>query len=135
MTPTEIHLLFQLLALLGSPPNGTATAQRTAVPAEVHRSLADTAEGILRCYHPSGRLVAVDIVETPWSRQKDWAGTASAVLKVQWRGTIYRYTSVVGIVRSEDKIHGVLVSDNASIPANKQCALDGWVKVSERASQ
>ncbi len=125
MTPTEIHLLFQLLALLAPPPNATATGQQAAVPAEVHRRLADTAEGILRCYHPTGRLQTVDIVGSPWSRQQDWNGTASALLKLHWRGTIYSYTSVVALVKSEDKVHGVLLSDPARIPASKQCALDG----------
>ena len=131
MTPTEIGLLFKLLELLASPPEAAATAQKTAVPVEAHRSLADTAEGVLRCYHPSGRLQTVDVVETPWSRQKDWNGTSSAVLKMQWRGTIYSYTSVVALVKSEDKVHGVLLSDGARVPASKQCALDGWVKVNE----
>ena len=130
MTPNEILLILKFLSAVMPPPDTQATANRPPM-LEGHRSLADTAESVLRCSHPTGRLQTVDVLEAPWTRQKDWNGTSSAVLRIQWRGTIYRYTSVVALVASQGAVHGVLLSDGARIPVNKQCALDGWVKVNQ----
>ena len=131
MTPNEILLILKFLAAVMPPPDAQADAAHRPAMLQDHRSLADTADSVLRCYHPTGRLQTVDILEAPWRRQKDWNATSSAVLKIQWRGTIYNYTSVVGLVASEGAVHGVLLFDGARIPANKPCALDGWVKVNQ----
>jgi hypothetical protein len=129
MTPNEILLILKFLTAVMPPPDAQSDGAHKPAVLQDHRSLGDTAESVLRCYHPTGRVQAVDVLEAPWKRQNEWNGTSSAVLRIRWRGTLYQYTSVVALVASQGAVHGVLLADGARIPASKQCALDGWVKV------
>jgi hypothetical protein len=128
VTPNEALIIIELLSALTALHGSTALPnQQAPASIDIQRSVADTADSIIRCYHPSGRLKTVDVVEAPWSRQNDWNAMSSAVLRIHWRGTIKDYVSTVGLVEHDGQVHAVLLEDGAIIPANHHCALDGWV--------
>lgn len=93
MTPHELLMLLEVLKMLsGHPGDSTATAnppQHTeAAPSVEPKSIAEVAEIVLHCYHPSGRFQTVDVVERPWSRQGEWNAEASVLLQIHWHDLV-----------------------------------------------
>jgi hypothetical protein len=70
----------------------------------------------------------VKVLQAPRSQQQVWNGTSSAVLHIQWRGTIKNYVSAIALVERDKMLHAVVLQENSLLPAKKSCALDGWVQ-------
>lgn len=133
MTPNEILVILKLLsALAAATPANAATTQTQQPPSiDLRESIADTADAVIRCFHPTGRLQIARVVQAPWAYQGQWNADASAVLQIKWRGMVNSYVSTVAILERSNKVHAVLLQDAAMIPANRRCALDGWVDAKE----
>jgi hypothetical protein len=133
VTPNEILVIVKLLsALAAATPANAATAQpQQSASIDLRESIADTADAVIRCYHPTGRLQLASVVQAPWAYQGQWNADKSAVLQIRWRGMVNSYISTVVILERNNKVHAVLLRDAAMVPANRRCALDGWVDAKE----
>lgn len=130
MSPYELLSILKLLSALAATP-AHAAVPHPPPTINIQESLGDTASAVLRCYHPSGRLEFVNVIQAPWALQGEWNATSSAELRIQWRGLLNTYISVVAVMERKGMVHAVMVQDGAILPANRSCALDGWVEAAQ----
>jgi hypothetical protein len=121
----ELKLLIAFLQALAAAPPANAAVPRQP-PTISMQSLGEVADAVIRCYHPTGRVQSVNVIQSPWDQQQVWKGSASAVLRIQWRGAIKSYVSAIALVERDSKVHAAVLRENSLVPASKRCALDGW---------
>ena len=96
--------------------------------AVMQQSFADMTRGILNCYHRTGRYQIADVVESPWSRQKDYGADSSALLLISYSGVSgAKYQMQVALLRKQKTIRTAVLSDTAAIPYSKRCELEQWI--------
>jgi hypothetical protein len=119
-------------ALFANAPSAGTTPTQVPNTGSV-QSIGEIGEGVLHCYHPSGKFRTVDIVQYPWDRGPQYNATHSALMRIDWNGAVLntRYVMVVALVERDGKIHAVVQEDNATIPQNRRCGLDQWLAVQE----
>jgi hypothetical protein len=106
----------------------------TQVPNTVSvESIGEIGEGVLHCYHPSGKFRTVDVIQSPWGRGQQYHAAHSALIRIDWNGAFLntQYVMVVALVERDRKIHAVVQGDNAQVPRNPRCGLDQWLTVQE----
>lgn len=131
-------VVFQMLMGLteahatGSLPHQTAHKVDTK---NITRSLGDTAENILRCYHPTGRYQDVSVVQVPWSGAQKFNATRSVLIRIIWRGGYVGlpYETLVGVMSRDGALKTIVASDSAIMPPNPKCELGNWVAVNQPA--
>jgi hypothetical protein len=66
------------------------------------QSIGEIGEGVLHCYHPSGKFRTVDIIESPWGRGVQYNAAHSALIRIDWNGAFLntQYVMVVALVSS-----------------------------------
>lgn len=136
MAFTELSLLLEFLKALSSmPPAQAAPHQPPTIQAP--QSIAGVGELVLHCYHPSGRFRDVNVVEHPWPRGRDYNATGSAVLSIDWYGSVLQthYRLIVAVVTRGNQLKGVVLNDNAVFPPNPACALNRWVEVQSASAK
>jgi len=89
----------------------------------------EVGEGVLHCYHPTGKFRTVDLLQTPWSRGVQYKATHSALMRIDWNGGFLGtpYVMLVALVERDGMVHAVVQADNAKVPRNPRCSLDQWV--------
>lgn len=123
-----------LSLLLKSPMASSAAdmAHRAAAPgmvdvAKMQTSVADLARGILTCYHKTARFHATDVADGAWNRQDQYGAENSAVMRIQYSGlTGGRYQMVVAVMAKQNQVRTAVLTDTATVPYNKKCALEEW---------
>jgi hypothetical protein len=128
MDPVSLALMF----FLKHPDMATSMAKSTTKPAVVDvekakSSFADLSMEILKCYHKTARYELADVLVTPWSRQGQYSAEKSAVIKIQFTGmSSSRYEMQVAVMKQDEKIRTVVLSENTLVPYNKKCQLEQW---------
>jgi hypothetical protein len=128
MDPISIALSL----MMKNPATTVSTVQALTAPAVVdvakmQTSFADLSKGVLKCYHKSATFNFSDVLQTPWSRQTQYAADNSAVIKIRYSGiTSTQYEMVVAVMVQKDKVRTHVLFDNAVVPYNKKCQLEEW---------
>lgn len=127
MDPNQLLAVMKLLnTLAGSPELAGMPVDRNISMA----SVGEAGEAITKCYHPSGRFRAAEVVSRYWPGAGMYSAEKSAVVRVYWTGALLgtRYTTDVALLERQGMIRTYLISDNAMVPANNRCWLESWVR-------
>lgn len=119
-------------AVFANPPIGSVAPPQVQQTQSV-QSIGEIGEGVLHCYHPTGKFRTVDVIQSPWMRGPQYKAGHSALIRIDWNGAFLktRYVMVVALVERDGKIHAVVQGDNAAIPRNPRCGLDQWLPTQE----
>ena len=99
------------------------------------QAFADMSQQILKCYHPTARYQAADVIESPWSRQDQYKATKSTLLSIQFTGlTNAKYVMQVGLVERNGAVKTTVVQETSKIRASAKCALENWTPVGDKTS-
>jgi hypothetical protein len=130
LTPANLMCFADLARSLAAPPPDRPPAGQAAPIAVPPQSIAESAELIIKCYHPSATFVAVDIVQYPWQQGIMWNAMQSARLRIFWRGAVLgtNYETSVGFVERGGNFRVIYEHTvPGTWPASNRCALRNWV--------
>lgn len=121
MSPTEIMAAVNMLLALAAMPAGDVQPDQI-------RSLHDVGAMVVRCYHPSATYTGIEVLERPWSKGAQWKADTSAVLKVSYRGNVFRlrHEMTVATMQRGRQFMALPLHDSNKIPQAKDCALKYW---------
>ncbi|MFN4311809.1 MAG: hypothetical protein ACK4FK_14595 [Ferrovibrio sp.] len=96
------------------------------------RSLHDVGAMVVKCYHPSATYTGIEILEHPWSRGEQWKADASAVLRISYRGNVFRLNHQITIAAMQrgKEFMALPLHDSNKVPLAKDCSLKYWVSAS-----
>lgn len=130
ITAKTILLIYELVSAMPPPaPRDPARPPPMQPTITKEQGIAEVAERVIRCYHPTARFKTVDVIEKPWKRQGQYKADASAVLRIRWEGKLYQYVSDVALLGRGDQVRAVVLDENSTFRASAKCALEDWVKV------
>lgn len=135
LTPANLMCFADLARSLAAPPPDRPLAGQAAPIAVPPQSIAESAELIIKCYHPSATFVAVDIVQYPWQQGIMWNATQSARLRIFWRGAVLgtSYETFVGFVERGSEVRAIYEQTRPSaLPPSNRCALNNWIMVNQK---
>jgi len=112
---------------------GMAAMPAGEVRPERIKSIHDVGLMIVSCYHPSAAYTGVEILERPWSRGREWNAENSAVLRVHYRGNVFRFNHrlTVAAMQRGNAFTALPLHDSNAVPHAKDCALKRWVDASQ----
>lgn len=98
-------------------------------------SPAELGKIVLKCYHPSGRFVSIDMIQKPWVRGKNYGADKSVFIRINWRGALSNspYYTLVGLVGRRGHFRAAVQGDNAPFPPSGQCRFNDWVQIARKA--
>lgn len=132
-TPHQAACFAMLFAALRPP--GPAPGAAPAQPATLHMpaSIGEVGAMLLGCYHPSGKLVSVEVQESPWRAQHEqWKARRSLLMVIKWRGGLLGtpYWTRVGLVERDGQVRALVQDEHSVLAAKAGCPLNNWVRLS-----
>jgi len=130
LTPANLVCFAELARSLTAPAPSRPAVGHAAPIVVPPQSLAESAELIIKCYHPSATFIAVDVVQYPWQQGVMWNATQSAQLRIYWRGAYIgnEYQTYVGFVQRGDNFRVIYEQTSPTTwPPSPRCALRNWV--------
>lgn len=130
LSPANLMCFADLARGLTAPSRGRPQAGQATPIIVPPQSIAESAELIIKCYHPSATFVAVDIVQYPWQQGIMWNATQSAQLRIFWRGAYIGndYETFVGFVQRGNNFRVIYEQTSPMTwPPSPRCALRNWV--------
>ncbi|OJX65834.1 hypothetical protein [Magnetospirillum sp. 64-120] len=127
MDPSNILAIIQLIgSLSGNPEFGTPPEDRNISLA----SVGEVGEAVIKCYHPTGRFRAAQVVANRWQGASMYSAEKSAVVRVFWNGglTGNGYTTDVALMQRGGMVRSYVIADNAMVPPKKNCWLESWTR-------
>lgn len=122
----DILMAINMLLSVATMPAGEVQTSKV-------KSLEDVGAMVVKCYHPSATYIGVELLEYPWSRGAQWKADTSAVLKITYRGNVFRlnHQITVAAMQREKEFMALPIHDSNIIPQAKDCVLKNWVSANQ----
>lgn len=116
--------------------NGAQHMMRPGVvePSALNGNFQDFTRTVLQCYHRTARYQGMQIVGQPFNGQAQYGASHSVVVRIAFSGLSGTpYSILTAIMMRGDQpdaeLRTLILSDTATVPYSRQCALENWVKV------